>query len=72
MRLFARRPPQQLDLGGVCSGFEQSTNVLLLSSAQCGSLFEQLHKERAMKWSTPKVTEVCIGMEINDYMPAEL
>ncbi|MFN0194169.1 MAG: pyrroloquinoline quinone precursor peptide PqqA [Rhizobiales bacterium] len=25
-----------------------------------------------MKWSTPKVTEVCIGMEINDYFPAEL
>jgi coenzyme PQQ precursor peptide PqqA len=29
-------------------------------------------KETAMKWTTPKVTEVCIGMEINDYMPAEL
>jgi coenzyme PQQ precursor peptide PqqA len=30
------------------------------------------YKESAMKWNTPKVTEVCIGMEINDYFPAEL
>lgn len=29
-------------------------------------------KENDMKWSTPKVIEVCIGMEINDYFPAEL
>jgi coenzyme PQQ precursor peptide PqqA len=28
--------------------------------------------ENAMKWSTPKVVEICIGMEINDYFPAEL
>lgn len=29
-------------------------------------------KEINMKWSTPKVSEVCVGMEINDYFPAEL
>jgi coenzyme PQQ precursor peptide PqqA len=29
--------------------------------------------EYAMKkWTSPKVTEVCIGMEINDYFPAEI
>jgi coenzyme PQQ precursor peptide PqqA len=25
-----------------------------------------------MKWHTPRVSEVCIGLEINDYLPAEL
>jgi coenzyme PQQ precursor peptide PqqA len=29
-------------------------------------------KETAMKWTAPKVKEICIGMEINDYFPAEL
>jgi coenzyme PQQ precursor peptide PqqA len=28
--------------------------------------------EDAMKWSKPKIVEICIGMEINDYFPAEL
>ena len=25
-----------------------------------------------MKWVKPKIEEVCIGLEINDYLPAEL
>ncbi|MGQ0486693.1 MAG: pyrroloquinoline quinone precursor peptide PqqA [Hyphomicrobiales bacterium] len=25
-----------------------------------------------MSWKKPKVKEVCVGMEINDYFPAEL
>jgi coenzyme PQQ precursor peptide PqqA len=29
-------------------------------------------EEDAMKWAKPKVKEVCVGMEINDYFPAEL
>ncbi|CAO1660263.1 MULTISPECIES: pyrroloquinoline quinone precursor peptide PqqA [Salinicola] len=24
-----------------------------------------------MSWTTPEVKEICVGMEINDYMPAE-
>ncbi|WP_110598010.1 pyrroloquinoline quinone precursor peptide PqqA [Salinicola lusitanus] len=28
-------------------------------------------KELAMSWTTPEVKEICVGMEINDYMPAE-
>jgi coenzyme PQQ precursor peptide PqqA len=28
--------------------------------------------ERTMKWVKPKIEEVCIGLEINDYLPAEL
>jgi coenzyme PQQ precursor peptide PqqA len=26
----------------------------------------------AMKWVKPTIAEVCIGLEINDYLPAEL
>ncbi|MGP1256170.1 MAG: pyrroloquinoline quinone precursor peptide PqqA [Kiloniellales bacterium] len=25
-----------------------------------------------MKWSVPRIEEICIGMEINGYFPAEL
>jgi len=25
-----------------------------------------------MKWMKPTIEEICIGMEINDYFPAEL
>jgi len=25
-----------------------------------------------MRWKKPKVKEVCVGLEINDYFPAEL
>ncbi|WP_375596868.1 pyrroloquinoline quinone precursor peptide PqqA [Algihabitans albus] len=25
-----------------------------------------------MKWSVPQIEEICIGMEINGYFPAEL
>jgi coenzyme PQQ precursor peptide PqqA len=25
-----------------------------------------------MKWHTPRLVEVCVGLEINDYLPAEL
>ncbi|WP_204352716.1 pyrroloquinoline quinone precursor peptide PqqA [Salinicola halophilus] len=28
-------------------------------------------KELIMSWTTPEVKEICVGMEINDYMPAE-
>jgi coenzyme PQQ precursor peptide PqqA len=61
-----------LDLGGVCLACQQATKVLLPGMNWCGSVIRQLHKENIMKWSTPKVIEICIGMEINDYFPAEL
>jgi len=28
--------------------------------------------ETVMKWTTPKVVEICVGMEINCYACAEL
>ncbi len=31
-----------------------------------------LFKEEAMAWSTPCVTEVCVGMEVTSYESAEI
>jgi coenzyme PQQ precursor peptide PqqA len=28
--------------------------------------------EDAMRWTTPVLEEICIGLEINGYLPAEL
>jgi coenzyme PQQ precursor peptide PqqA len=28
-------------------------------------------EEMAMKWNTPSLVEICIGLEINGYLPAE-
>jgi coenzyme PQQ precursor peptide PqqA len=28
-------------------------------------------KEESMSWTTPILVEICIGLEINGYMPAE-
>ncbi len=28
-------------------------------------------KERPMAWTTPTLVEICIGLEINGYLPAE-
>ena len=30
------------------------------------------HMEPFMAWNTPELVEICIGMEINAYAPAEL
>jgi coenzyme PQQ precursor peptide PqqA len=29
-------------------------------------------RRSAMSWRKPKVVEICIGLEINDYFPAEI
>jgi coenzyme PQQ precursor peptide PqqA len=28
-------------------------------------------KENVMTWSTPTLVEICVGLEINGYLPAE-
>jgi coenzyme PQQ precursor peptide PqqA len=28
-------------------------------------------KEKTMAWTTPTLVEICIGLEINGYLPAE-
>ena len=31
----------------------------------------QIHAEELMAWTTPTLVEICIGLEINGYLPAE-
>jgi len=31
----------------------------------------RIHVEDAMAWTTPTLVEICIGLEINGYLPAE-
>ena len=33
---------------------------------------ERRKKETTMAWTTPTLVEICIGLEINGYLPAEL
>ena len=30
-----------------------------------------VERENAMAWTTPTLVEICIGLEINGYLPAE-
>jgi coenzyme PQQ precursor peptide PqqA len=52
-----------------CFGFTvwygQTTRRLQLRS------FRPVGKETAMAWTTPTLVEICIGLEINGYLPAE-
>jgi coenzyme PQQ precursor peptide PqqA len=32
---------------------------------------EWAHWRNAMAWTTPTLVEICIGLEINGYLPAE-
>jgi coenzyme PQQ precursor peptide PqqA len=48
--------------GGPCTGSRPD----LLYSAQPGTL-----RKRQMAWTTPTLVEICIGLEINGYLPAE-
>jgi coenzyme PQQ precursor peptide PqqA len=32
---------------------------------------KQLTEETIMAWTTPTLVEICIGLEINGYLPAE-
>jgi coenzyme PQQ precursor peptide PqqA len=31
----------------------------------------KIAEENAMNWTTPTLVEICIGLEINGYLPAE-
>jgi coenzyme PQQ precursor peptide PqqA len=33
---------------------------------------KRIKEEIAMAWTTPTLVEICIGLEINGYLPAEI
>jgi coenzyme PQQ precursor peptide PqqA len=39
--------------------------------AACNLLLNVKRKETRMHWTTPTLVEICIGLEINGYLPAE-
>jgi len=42
-------------------------------AASTRDAYHKVHKneEETMAWTTPTLTEICIGLEINGYLPAE-
>jgi coenzyme PQQ precursor peptide PqqA len=36
-----------------------------------GVIYWCKHKEENMAWNTPTLVEICVGLEINGYLPAE-
>jgi coenzyme PQQ precursor peptide PqqA len=34
-------------------------------------LFKKIYGGRPMAWTTPTLIEICVGLEINGYLPAE-
>jgi coenzyme PQQ precursor peptide PqqA len=45
------------------------TTLGQLPTIVCGSRKERWRK--IMAWTTPTLVEICIGLEINGYLPAE-
>ena len=37
----------------------------------CGRPEDRPERETTMAWTTPTLVEICIGLEINGYLPAE-
>jgi coenzyme PQQ precursor peptide PqqA len=51
------------------------TSLLMKAGlARCSSRSSQVVRRRnvAMAWTTPTLVEICIGLEINGYLPAEI
>jgi coenzyme PQQ precursor peptide PqqA len=42
-----------------------------LDEAYVACTTEIVTKESTMAWTTPTLVEICIGLEINGYLPAE-
>jgi coenzyme PQQ precursor peptide PqqA len=38
---------------------------------QLGKAAAMIEEETTMAWTTPTLVEICIGLEINGYLPAE-
>jgi coenzyme PQQ precursor peptide PqqA len=61
----------------VMSGFSEGANQPLAAFSRRASLGSEPHgkktrsKGNVMAWTTPTLVEICIGLEINGYLPAE-
>jgi coenzyme PQQ precursor peptide PqqA len=67
--LIASAPsPILLGLLGHC---RKHAARVLRSGVMQFKLLNMKRKETRMHWSTPTLVEICIGLEINGYLPAE-
>ena len=44
---------------------------LTLWNRSWGKQRHKIQEETTMAWTTPTLVEICIGLEINGYLPAE-
>ena len=62
---------------GYCNGTYRTAAYLqnLVAQAKSASFKQSpavgARKEESMAWTTPTLVEICIGLEINGYLPAE-
>jgi coenzyme PQQ precursor peptide PqqA len=47
------------------------TEDYIKSICRSSDRITQVEEETKMAWNTPTLTEICIGLEINGYLPAE-
>jgi coenzyme PQQ precursor peptide PqqA len=57
-------PFVKLRLAGCCASLLWSKNDQGLSKAAHG-------EDMTMAWTSPTLVEICVGLEINGYLPAE-
>jgi coenzyme PQQ precursor peptide PqqA len=56
---------------GCCACFRSARAFIGLDRAYVACTTEIVTKESTMAWTTPTLVEICIGLEINGYLPAE-
>jgi coenzyme PQQ precursor peptide PqqA len=49
----------------------RNPNYLDCKGGRCSAVREVSAEETPMAWTTPTLVEICIGLEINGYLPAE-
>jgi coenzyme PQQ precursor peptide PqqA len=56
-----------------CAANEPHCAGVVLALSFATTTDERLHveEETTMAWTTPTLVEICIGLEINGYLPAE-
>ena len=63
---------EQVELIGAEHDTQKSAGARVLRSGVMRfKLLNMKRKETRMHWSTPTLVEICIGLEINGYLPAE-
>ena len=65
-----RAAPQQANSSAISRLAAEVGAIYLVLSAHAGTEAGN-RKETKMAWTTPTLVEICIGLEINGYLPAE-